>query len=325
MRRKDEVERLQKEQERLMKALLEMNSTEAATQRRADREKQKLIEKMNKQEDIRVRNERVKEKKLKELQYDLKRNGTDLVLEGFDSDDEDEVDNTMSPAEQKIAKENAAEERKRRHQEREAKQGAFAVDLGDADEGDPILAIPPAAYTNDKEYFLHTRVDEAAKQGRLIPSRAQIGYYKPWEDKPEKKQSFVPSIAARRIMPQSAEDCPKPPVVVYDDVHDEFMYMSHEDYEDQQRFEKERIASTVAAREREDLLAAAKAKRQKGPNFAEMDDESGAKESELPPIRESWTDNVAEVPLARARTAIRSVREVKLEKARFSVTDSSLF
>ncbi len=309
-----------------MKALLEMNSTEAATQRRAEREKQKMVEKMNKQEEIRVRNERVKEKRLKELQYELKKDGTELVLEGFDSDDDDVPganDKGLSEEAKKAAMADAQAERKRRHDERQAREGAFAGDLGDADEGDPILSLPPRAYTNDRSYFLHSKVEDAARDKRLIPSRAQIGYFKPWEHQPEKKQSFVPSTSTRRIIPQDADDCPKPPMIVYDDARDEFTYMMPDEYQMKQAQERERLAQNAVAREKEERMASMRANRQRGPNFDEVDEENRKKEAELPPIQSSWTDNPAEVPLARSRTTIRSIREVQLEKPRFSVADGN--
>ena len=98
--------------------------------------------------------------------------------------------------------------------------------------------------------------------------------------------------------------------------------MSKEDYEARKAAKIEAELQSIAAREREERRQASqKKKKHAGPNFAEMDDDDD-RDVELPPLAPAWTDNSNEIPLARAHTAVRSAREVKIEKARFSIADA---
>jgi hypothetical protein len=286
IRRKAEVEALQREQERLQKALLEMNSTEAATQRRADRERQKLVEKVNKQEEIRIRNERAKNKRLKELAYELKKQGTGIVIDGLEDSSDDDVPGVgevaaataaaaaadekkgNSGSNNKDAKKPGAaaevvhvsEEKQKQRLDRQRAQedkqerlrGHFNPEPLDPDEGEPFVAVPPPLYKNDANFFKHATVDEAARAGRLVPSAEQSRYHKPWDPKEAPKQKFVPGLSVRRVIPTDSEECAKVPVVVYDEEKDDFVYISHEEHQRRQAEERARTAANVMAREKEE-------------------------------------------------------------------------
>lgn len=368
IRRKLEFEALQREQERLQKALLEMNSTEDATKRRAERAKQKLVEQMNKQEEIRVRNERQKAKRLKELAYELKKQGTGIVIDGLDDSDDDELPALGAAAGKEGGMKGAAEhgggsggggtatvagasavainsnnnnnkapesvdeatmERRKAIQERDrlAKERALKVkedlnpDANDADEGEPITLLPPPAYHNDTEFFKRAGVSEAARLGRLLPAADKQRYHKPWERVDLPKQRFVPGLSVRRVIPPTGDECPKVPVVVYDEEKDDFVYISHDEH--MRRLAEEARAVAVSAtvkdkeaRERarkgifEEVDAAASAGAGNGAN-------SNKRLSELPPLKEPWTTNTAEQPLARAHTGVRASTDVRLQPPRW--------
>jgi hypothetical protein len=349
LRRKAEFEVLQKEQEKSMKALLEVASSEAATQRRAEREKQKLVDKMQKQEDIRVRNERAKAKKLRELQLELKRQGTGIVIDGFSDSDEEEVlvsgaaaaaasaggetgaasvggaggaarsRSKVDAAMDADAAAAAADKQRRQAEARRKRDGEFEPELpDDVDEGEAIIALPPRVDVADTAYFLRSPLHEAARRGRLIPEAAQKSYHKPWEERPAPRQPFVPSRSVRVVMPQTAADCPRPPVVVYDEASDDFVYMSHEDYA--AKLERERAAAEASTSilERGGRHGGG-AKRAGASDAAPSAAAEAARDSELPPLTSAWTTNPNEVALARAHTAIRASHDVKLDKPRWAV------
>ena len=235
---------MQKEQERLMRAILEMNSSEAATSKRTEREKQKLMDKMSKQEDFRVKNEKARDKRLKEFKLDLQRAGTHVVVAGLDEVGDEPVTQS-SPR----GAAGAAMFASQAGGGGAAVAGDSLAEVSDVDEGEPILAMPERGARHDLTFFEEHRFEDVVARSALLPQGRLVGQgFRPGDHiappPPANTPSFVPSPARRRVVPPRGELL-APPAVVYDTDLDTFKYMSAEDAREM-RAAEERHAAALA-------------------------------------------------------------------------------